>query len=273
MDVQTEDGLRLRGIRREAEDPRAEVVLVHGYGEHAGRYAEAVEQWAGRGLNVTAFDLRGHGRSDGPRGHVDRFEDYHRDLDAVVGLVRDRSSLPRLLFGHSMGGLLALHYLCQRGVGDWRGLALSSPYVGLELELPTWKIAAAKVLNRVVPKFGMPTDLAGSQVASDPEIAARYDTDPLNNKKATVRWFQESQRAMDEILKGAHGLELPILLLFAGADQVASPAASRRLAHALPQVESEELSGLQHEILNEPKPTRDQLAQRYADWFLARAAS
>ncbi len=273
MDVQTEDGLRLRVFRREAEDPRAEILLVHGYGEHAGRYAEAVELWAGRGLSVTAFDLRGHGRSEGARGHVARFEDYHLDLDAVIGLVQARGHGPRLLFGHSMGGLLLLHYLLKRGLDDWRGLALSSPYVGLELEVPSWKVAAGRLLNRLAPKFAIPTDLSGSQVASDPEIAVRYDTDPLNNKKATVRWFQESQRAMEEVFQGAHRLRLPVFLLYAGADQVASPSASRRLGEALPDADAEELTGLQHEILNEPKPTRDQLAERYADWFLARAES
>ncbi|MEM1025084.1 MAG: lysophospholipase [Myxococcota bacterium] len=273
MDVQTEDGLRLHVIRSEAEDPQGEVLLVHGYGEHSGRYAEVAESWTRRGLSVTAFDLRGHGRSEGPRGHVDRFEDYHRDLDAVSDFVRTQSEHRPFLFGHSMGGLLSLHFLVQRGVEAWRGLALSSPYVGLELEVPAWKVAMGRVLNHVTPSLGLATDLKGAQVASDPEIAARYDIDPLNNKKATVRWFQESQRAMEEVFAGASELDIQTLLLFAGGDVVASPAASRRLAQALPSVEAEELAGLQHEILNEPKPTREGLIERYADWFLARVAS
>lgn len=250
-------------------DPRLEVILLHGYGEHAGRYARAAEIWTERGIGVTAPDLRGHGRSAGPRGYVDRFSDYHRDAEALLEHVRTGSSAPIAVFGHSMGGLLATHWLIRRGTQGVVGLALSSPYLGLAFPVPAWKVVLGRVLARTVPRFGLPTGLRGVDVARDPDIARTYDVDPLNLKNATARWFVEAERAMEDVFRGAHRLDLPTLLLYAGNDRVAAPAAAERLGASLPgRPVVERVEGAAHEILNEPEPRRSEIARRYGDWLI-----
>lgn len=267
--VETSDGLKLHAYRWAPGGPaKLEVILLHGYGEHAGRYAHVAEVWNQDDIGVNAVDLRGHGRSEGRRGYVDRFSDYHRDAEALYDRVRARDATPVAVFGHSMGGLLAAHWLLARGVEGVRGLALSSPYLGLAFPVPAYKLALGRLLSRAVPTAAIPSGLTGADVAKDPDIARTYDHDPLNLKKATARWFTESERAMEDVLRGAHRLRLPTLLAFAGADRVASPAAAERLATCLPgEPTVERVEGAYHEILNEPEPRRTQIARRYGAWL------
>lgn len=267
--IETSDGRRLHAHRWAPSGPvRLEVILLHGYGEHAGRYARAAEVWNELGIAVTAVDLRGHGRSEGRRGYVERFSDYHRDAEALYARVRGRDASPVAVFGHSMGGLLAAHWLIARGTEGIRGLALSSPYLGLAFPVPAYKLAMGRVLSRVAPQFALPSGLTGADVAKDPDLARSYDHDPLNLKKATARWFTEAEAAMDDVFRGAHRLRLPTLLMYAGEDRVASPAAVERLATCLPgEPEIERVEGGHHEILNEPEPLRSQIARRYGVWL------
>lgn len=266
-DVQASDGTSLWLNRVEAEGSRGDILVIHGYGEHGGRYRWAADRWRERGWSTTTIDLRGHGKSGGPRGHVQRFEDYHKDVRALLDHVRREGVGPRFLFGHSMGGLLALHWLGRRGVDGFAGLALSSPYLGLQFAVPGWKKSLAKVMSGIAPRFAQPAGLTGSDVAADPDIAAFYDRDPLNNKAATARWFTESQRAMTDVFASARAVQLPVLLLYAMADKVAAPSASARVAELLPRVQAEGLEGHMHELLNEKEPRRTEIVNRYADWF------
>jgi lysophospholipase len=271
-EIQASDGTQLHAHRYAVADPRAEILLLHGYGEHAGRYEWTAERWNAEGLAVTTVDLRGHGKSAGDRGRIHRFEEYHLDAQALLDHVRAvGSSAPMFLFGHSMGALLALHWLLHRGVHGFRGLALSSPYLGLAVELPTWKRMAGEVLSLAAPTLGLDSGLEGTKVAKDPEIARWYDQDPLNFSQANTRWFTEANRAQREVLADAHQIRIPVLLLYGGEDVVADPEAADRLAQHLTNVESQRMVGLYHEILNEPEPTRSEVAHRYAAWFLAHA--
>lgn len=267
--IETSDGLKLHAHRWAPPRPaKLETILLHGYGEHAGRYGHVAALWNELGVGVTAVDLRGHGRSEGRRGYVERFSDYHRDADALYQHVRARDAAPVAVFGHSMGGLLAAHWLLARGIEGVRGLALSSPYLGLAFPVPAYKLALGRVLSRVAPTAALPSGLTGSDVAKDPDIARTYDHDPLNLTKATARWFTEAERAMEDVFRGAHRLRLPTMLMFAGADRVASPAAAERLATCLPgEPIVERVEGAYHELLNEPEPRRSQLARRYGEWL------
>lgn len=269
--IETTDGVLLHAHRwAPASPPRVEAILLHGYGEHAGRYEHAASVWNDLGVGVTAVDLRGHGRSAGRRGYVERFTDYHRDADALLARARaDAGDRPVVVFGHSMGGLLAAHWLIARGLDGIAGLALSSPYMGLAFPVPAYKLALGRLLSRLRPTFALPSGLTGDDVARDPDIARTYDHDPLNLKTATARWFTEAEGAMEEVFRGAHRLRLPTLLLFGGADRVASPSANERLGKALPNSPTaERLPGAFHEILNEPQPRRTEIARRYGEWMV-----
>lgn len=259
-----------------AGETRAAVLLTHGYGEHRRRYAHVVEAWTSRGIAVATWDLRGHGESEGPRGHVESFSDYVRDAldlaDALDELRRWSDCGKAILFGHSLGGLISTE-IALAAPARFRALALSSPFLGLALEVPAVKRLAGRVMSRVLPTFGLPTGLSGHDLTHDAAIAAAYDRDPLGVKNATARWFTEAMAAQVDARLRAPELRLPVFCLHAADDKVASAAATESVMARVgsPEVRFEKLPGLYHEILNEL--SRDEVAARYADVFLAWAAS
>lgn len=265
------DGTPLEVHHFLADPVKAQVVLLHGYAEHAQRYAWTARRWNQVGISVTAVDLRGHGASKGARGRVRRFDDYHLDVDVLLASVDVRAH-PTFLFGHSMGGLLALHRLLAAG-GDpsalgLRGVVLSSPYLGLSLPVPALKAMLGRGLSRVLPPLSLKSGLSGRDVAKDPNLAATYDRDPAVFSHVNVRWFTEANDAIAQVHAHAGRFRGPMLVLYGGDDRVASADATDRFVQQLPQVEAERIEGLYHEILNEPEPTRSQVADRFSRWIL-----
>jgi acylglycerol lipase len=274
--LETSDGLALHTHRWPVPEPRLTLAILHGYAEHAGRYAHVAAALNAAGIAAVAVDLRGHGRSPGVRGYVERFSDYHRDVDALLGLARAESGgRPVALFGHSMGGLLAAHYLLQRGSSGLSGLVLSSPYLGLALQVNPVKLAAGRLMSRLHPQLALASGLKGSDVTRDPAMQRRYEEDPLNGKTATARWFTEATLAMEEVHAQAGRLQLPTLLLYGGADRVASADATDRFAAALAMRDktAERLAGFHHELVNEPLEERTQVIERISRWLTERSAA
>lgn len=253
-------------------EAKAAVVVAHGYAEHAGRYRNVLQRWAKKGLAAAILDFRGHGWSQGARGHVDRFSDYHDDVDDLLAVFRERiGDLPLFGFGHSNGGLIiTTHALSRPSI--FRGLALTSPYFGLALQVPEAKRMLGEVASRLYPQLGVPSGLSGKDLTHDEVLARLYDIDPLINKLATARWFTEAQAAQKDLLARAPQLKMPVLLIAAGADKVASTPAARAVFERFgsPDKTFEERAGLFHEVLNEPK-AGDEIADQIADWLLARA--
>jgi alpha-beta hydrolase superfamily lysophospholipase len=173
-----------------------------------------------------------------------------------------------------MGGLIALHWLLSGGGKDLRGLALSSPLLGVAVPVPAWKAKLGTVMSNVYPKLALPSGLAGRDVSRDPEQARSYDADPLNNKNATARWYTEMLAATVRVQARASELQLPTLLLYGGDDKVASPEATDRLAAVLsmPDRTIERLAGYYHELVNEPEAERNAVIERYRAWFIAHKA-
>ncbi len=272
--IDTADGLALNLYDWTSAAPKITVAIVHGYGEHAARYEETAKRWQARGIGSVAVDLRGHGKSLGTRGYVERFTDYHRDVDALVEYVKEKAAGgPVAMLGHSMGGLLALHWLLSGRGSELAGVVLSSPYLGLAVEVNPVKVGLGKIMSNVIPTFAQPSGLKGADVCRDPALSALYDRDPLNNKKATARWFTESNAAIESVHRRAGQVSTPLLLLYGGEDKVAKADATDRFAAALTGDDKtcERLPGLYHEILNEAPEQRHAIMDRMADWLLARA--
>ncbi len=225
-------------------EPWASVVLVHGLGEHSGRYERTGALLADAGLAVEAFDLVGFGGSGGRRADVESWDTY---LDQVADHV-EAAERPVVLLGHSMGGLIALEYaLTRRPRPDL--LVLSAPGLGGG---KAWQRRLAPILAKVAPTATIPTKIEGSQLSRDPEVGAAYFADPLVLTVATARLGAELFAAVDRTLAAIDRLDLPTLVIHGGADTLVPPQTSLPLA-GLPTVERRLYPKLRHEAFNEPE--------------------
>jgi alpha-beta hydrolase superfamily lysophospholipase len=256
-----------------AKETRAAVLLSHGYAEHAGRYDRVIDAWTKSGLLVATYDLRGHGRSEGRRGHVDSFSEYVDDVNAVLGELEQHDRWPAgkkpVLFGHSLGGLISASVAAE-APARFAGLAMTSPFFGLALPVAKVKVWAGRVVSRILPTLSQPSGLKGSELTHDADLAAHYHEDPHHFSHVTARWFAETKDAQTGLFTRAPRLTLPMFCLAAGDDRVASTPATRRLFALAASADKEliVLQGLYHEVLNELD--RDQhiatLAERMIRW-------
>jgi len=244
----------------EKEPIKGAIVLVHGTGEHHGRYAHVVQALNDYGYQVWAGDLPGWGRADGRKGHIDSFDDYLVTVDSWVTTARKHlpEKMPLYLLGHSMGGLVAVRYAEVYGSGRLDGLILSSPCLQLKLAVPRWKVQLAGYLDRMWPTLRIANGITPEMVTRDATVRMQYQTDPLNYPKTSVRWFNELLRAMDLAWRESNQLQLPTLIMQAGADQLVDPVAVATFAREMPYSKKQymEYDGFYHEIFNEPERER-----------------
>lgn len=240
------DGTRI--FLTELGDPGASrtLVIVHGYAEHGGRYLKRAQLFAEAGYRVLIPDMRGHGRSDGPRGYVAAFHEYVDDLRMVLRHVHTPPA-QTALFGHSNGGLICARYLTT-GADAVRVAALTSPLLGLSIQPPAWKLGAAKLLSRFVPRVSLPSEIDPAILSHDPEAVADHRTDPLIHHVDNARWFAEAQRTWAVVYADAAHVSVPLLVLQAGDDRLVSPAAARAFATRAPHAAYEEIAGAFHEL-------------------------
>lgn len=233
---------------------RASLVLVHGVAEHSGRYEHVGLRYASRGYAVWALDLRGLGQSEGVKGHVDRFDDYTDDLSILVGMARE--ALPGkkvFLVGHSKGGLIALYFSQQRGA-EIDGVAASAPGLALAVKVPPSKLALARTMAGILPRFAQYNEVDPGVLSHDPEVGRRYVADPLLCRRVTARWFVEFSGAMQRTMDGAATYAgPPVLLLAAGDDRLVDSDRIRQYYDQLAAADKEfhRFEGFYHELFNE----------------------
>lgn len=253
------------------EKPQGVVLVMHGYGEHSSRYDHVAVALVRAGYEVMALDARGHGKSTGQRGYVERFRRYTDDLSELKRRAQDRfgKEVALFVFGHSNGGLIALDYALRDPEGV-RGFVISSPLLGLAMDVPAPKEAAGKVMSRLLPQVSLPSGLDGSMVSHLPEVVARYGSDPLVFEVANSRWFTEAAKAMTRVYERAPELKQPFFFAVAGADVVVSAEASQEVFHRLGSSdrELERHPDLYHEVLNEAE--WKEILTRMIAWMNAR---
>jgi alpha-beta hydrolase superfamily lysophospholipase len=244
------DGARLALRRVEpAGPPRALIILLHGFGDHSGRYAHVAEWLAARGFAVWALDQRGHGRSPGPRGHMTRFAQYLADVAALRKRAAAEVAAPQILFGHSFGGLVALRYL-ETAPQGLAGTVVTSPFLAVARRPPAWKLAVARALAGPLPGLGMSTGLDTAHLSTDPAVGQAARSDPLYHSRMTPAAWREIQAAQAAVVAERDRIAGPLLVLLAGDDRIASTPAAEALARTLP-AETVVYEGMFHEILNE----------------------
>jgi alpha-beta hydrolase superfamily lysophospholipase len=235
--------------------PKAIVLLAHGYAEHLGRYEHVAARLTSAGYGVYAVDHWGHGSSDGEPGFVPAFSVYLDGIAALLERVKTaHPDVPRILLGHSMGGLIAAACLL-RWQHEFAAAVLSGPAIKAAQELPTLTIAIAKLLSRIAPRLGV-LPFNGTLVSRDPQVVAAYLADPLVYKgKVGARFGAEMLAAMSEVQAQAARINLPLLILHGAEDGLAAPAGSEFLQQHVGSADKtlKIYPGLYHEIFNEPE--------------------
>ncbi|MBN1933924.1 MAG: lysophospholipase [Anaerolineae bacterium] len=236
-------------------DPRALLLIVHGLGEHSGRYMNVVNHFVPRNYAVYTLDLLGHGKSDGERMVVDRFSDYTDPLTAYLDMVRGwQPGKPIVLLGHSMGGLIALVYLPDHQ-DAFVGAVISAPLVKLPDNISPLTLALARILSNLLPKTRL-TAVDPTLVSRDPAVVQAYIDDPLVYKgKSTARLGAELIRAVQRVELEASAITLPVLIVQGAADGLVDPAGAQMLYDRISSQDKtlKMYEGLFHEVCNEPE--------------------
>jgi lysophospholipase len=236
-----------------AGTPKGVVLVTHGYAEHAGRYRELARVITLAGWACLTYDVRGHGKSPGVRGFIDRFDVYLDDLAAmqVAAKALVPATAPLILLGHSHGSLIVLRALAGEHPPAVKAAIVSSPYLALRLVVPAYKKLLARVASKVAPKLAQPNALRVEDLTSDKGKQDERLADKLCLDIATARWFTESARAQEYVAEHARRIKVPTTWLVGGADPIADPARSKAIAANVPGADYHELVGLKHEVFNE----------------------
>lgn len=250
------DGTILRTIRWDSSGPPWAVAeIVHGLGEHGGRYETVARALIGAGIETWAYDHRGNGGSGGPRVYVERWSILHDDLEARLSTLRQHHpGRPLILYGHSLGGLVACGYVLSarpRPLPDL--LVLSAP--SLADNQPAWQRPLARLLTSVVPKLRIANSVPQGGLARDPSVEARADADPLCTDRSTVRWGAEVFREQDrlrELLPGLASMPVPTYVLHGSADPIV-PVAATAVFEGKGRTVRRVNAGLRHEQHHEPE--------------------
>ena len=256
----TADGLQLHVREWLIANARGTVLIVHGLGEHIGRYAHVAAQLNAWGWSAVGYDQRGHGGSEGARGELHRSDDLLSDLALVIDSVRAKHPGPLVVLGHSMGGLVAARFVAAAsmpGAPAWSrpvdALVLSSP--ALDAGTTAWQKFLLSVLGPLAPNLGLSNGLKPTWISRDAKVVGAYMADPLVHDRITPRLALFIVDAGEWVRANAAAWSVPTLLLYAGSDRCVAPAGSAALAAAAPKalLTVQEFKHMHHEIFNEPE--------------------
>ncbi|HTM57584.1 MAG TPA: lysophospholipase [Candidatus Udaeobacter sp.] len=270
IEVRISRALTLPGRAWCADAPRALIAIVHGLGEHGGRYAALAEPLVRANYTVVTLDLPGHGEAPGPRGDL---TSWVTTRDSVVpamftasrGLPGQPMELQRVLLGHSMGGVMALDYALAHP-RDLLACIASAPALKSAMP-PWWKLALANVARVTSPSAGFPHGLDESGMSRDPEVLAQRKSDPLLHDRISPRLYFGLEEARQRVMRDARRLQVPTLLIQGAADRVVDPRGALEFCGAAPHGMTRLVTirdGF-HEVFNEP--SRDEAIRDVIAWL------
>ncbi len=265
------DNTGLHGVIYAPKNPRAVMTLVHGFGEHQGRYAGMAEHLNAAGIAVVTMDLRGHGISDSKRGVCKDYALMLGDISAQLAKTREAfPNLPTVLYGHSMGGGLVLRYISKAENREKLvGAIASAPLIELPKAIPAVQVALIKFLRKVAPNLSIGSPISGDMVSTMAAEQALYEADTLNHTKLGVGLAQDMVENGDIVLARAAKIDLPLLLLHAQDDRLTGPEGSRKFAELAPNCDLHILQDCQHEMHNDI--TRDAVYAMMIDFITQHA--
>ncbi|HNF48348.1 MAG TPA: lysophospholipase [Chitinophagales bacterium] len=250
------DGLRIFGQQWEANsgEPKAVICLVHGFGEHSSRYEHVADFFTKNGYAMIAYDHRGHGRSEGKKGHFPSYDEFLNDVGNLLKQAdQNFADIPKFLYGHSMGGNVVANYAIKRKP-DVKGVILSSPFFNTAFEPPAIKIAVGKFMRNLIPTLSLPSGLDATQISRDKDVVEKYKKDPMVFDIISSKMGIELIEYGEDALAHAKDLKLPTLLFHGTADGLTSFEKSKTFAQkAGSNLKFIAYEGLYHETHNEPE--------------------
>lgn len=248
--------------------PKGVVCLVHGLGEHCGRYAHVASKLTESGYSVIAIDLPGHGKSEGKRGHIRSYKTLQQDIDLLISeAVKRYPDIPCYLYGHSLGGNLVLNYALGNDL-RLTGIISTSPWLKLSFQPKSLVLLIGKILDKIWPSFTQSNGLNANGLSHKSEVAEAYINDPYVHDKISVRLFNRANVHGLLAIKKASQCKLPILLMHGSADPITSPKASHQFAENAGTICTyKEWEDLYHELHNEYNS--EEVIQYIIDWMQA----
>ena len=253
-----------------ADKAKAVIILVHGLGEHSGRYENLLKGFADKKVSIFAIDHRGHGKSDGKKGHIDSFMDYVYDLKLFLEFIKEENKgLPVIIYGHSLGGVIAAKY-AMTYPDDLSMLVISSPGFAPAFKIPVWKSKTATFFSSRISSLTVPSGLKASDISHDKDVVAAYENDPLVHNKVSARFFVEFVRAGQECLNNAGSIKKPLLVFAGKDDHIADYKAAEKFFNAASSALKKMFlfEGLYHETINETPAEKEKVLNEVTGWIL-----
>jgi alpha-beta hydrolase superfamily lysophospholipase len=246
------DGTRLAYRGWPVKDASITFAAIHGLGEHSGRYERFAHGMAKFQMGAYAVDLRGHGQSQGQRGHIDSWSQWTDDAAAFVRHVQEHVPGEVVPVGHSFGGAILLSTILAGKLPRTRRFVLSSPALRVKVAVPGWKMTLGKVTSRITPRLSLSNEVDPATVSRIPEVVEAYRTDPLVHSKISSRTYTELLGAQNDIFARAAEIKIPFLILAGTDDKLIDPQGSVALHEKAPAMsELHLLQGRYHEPFND----------------------
>jgi len=244
---------------------KASIILIHGFGEHSSRYEHMAEFYCQHNIQVLTFDLRGHGRSAGPRGHIPTQTTFGDDLNDFLKNVKDSlSDKPVFLYGHSMGGMIVLAYIL-KFKPTFTGVITTAPLIDTATPLSESTVKLARVMNKIAPKFAMDSGLDRSGLSRDTKIVDAYNADPYIFGKASTRLGVFLADTKVFIQEHASEFNLPLLTMVGTDDRIVSKKEIDLFMKSNPKATYKVWDGFYHELHNEPG--KEEVFEFTLDWI------
>ncbi|HKW71391.1 MAG TPA: lysophospholipase [Candidatus Dormibacteraeota bacterium] len=267
--IRSADGTKLAYHAWHVTGAALTFAVVHGMGEHGGRYARFAGGMSKFQMATYAVDLRGHGKSDGQRGYIDSWSQWVDDASAFIERVESEAAGEVVPLGHSFGGVVMLSTVLAGRLRRARRFILSSPALKLKVDIPAWLARTVRLASGVAPRLAISNQVDARTISRIPEDVEAYRTDPLVHGRIAVRTLSEWERAAHRDLEQAGGIKIPFLITAGTADRLIDPAGSEELHRRAPEMsELHLLEGRYHEPFNDVGS--DEVYALIADWLRKR---
>lgn len=263
----TKDKLNIHAVNWQPKgEVKAVIALVHGFAEHCGRYQHVADFFEHDNYAMVGYDRRGHGKSDGKRGHTTNYEAFLEEIDQLLDYVGKRyPKKPIILYGHSMGGNLVLSYMLRRQP-KLKAIVATAPWIRLAFEPPAALVTIGKLTRRFMPAFTQSNQLDAGHLSRDASVGETYIADPLVHNKITSATGIEMLESCDWLLANAGQVPAPLLVMHGTGDQIISIEGTREfLQKSSGNITFKEWEGAYHEIHNETN--KEEVLQYALDWM------